>query len=478
MLQPVILCGGVGSRLWPLSRTNLPKPFIALGGQGHTLFQQTALRVTGPGLHAPLVICAEAHRFHVLEQLEQLGLRAAAVILEPESHSTAPAVALAAQWAHGNAVTDALAILPADHLMGPPDEFQAALAQAGYAARNHIVLFGITPTHANTQYGYVKLGPSLGEGEYRVDAFIEKPGRAQAEAMLAAGGHYWNSGIITASPKVLSAQFQAHAPHIWHAAGAAWQARTGEELFGTALIRPGVAFAQCPTEPFDTAVMERTATAAVIPYTGRWSDIGTWSGLAQVLPHDESGNAVTGTVLASKVSASLLHNAVPGKVVAVHGLEGVVVVDTPDALLVTSQSHAAEVKDIFATLLKHKLPQAAEPARTIRPWGWYQTIASGPGFLVKRIGVNVGGRLSLQYHNHRAEHWVVTAGTATVTNGRNTFELAPDQSTYIPQGTQHRLENHGETPLEIVEVQTGDTLEEADIVRLEDAYHRTTTAGV
>lgn len=472
MLQPVILCGGVGSRLWPLSRTNLPKPFIAIDGTTHTLFQQTVQRVTGPGLLPPLVICAEAHRFYVLEQLEQLGIRAAAVILEPAPRSTAPAIALAALWAHENAVEASLAILPADHLMGPPDEFQTALAQADPAARNHIVLFGITPTHAHTGYGYVKLGVAMGEGEYAVAAFVEKPTRARAEQMLAEGGAFWNSGIFIATAKVLAAQYQAHAAPTWHAVGNAWQGKTAETLFGTTLIRPGAAFAQAPADPFDTAVMERTATAAVIPYTGRWSDIGTWSSLAEALPHDDAGNAIHGNVLASQTSASLVHNAVADKIVAVHGLQGMVVVDTPDALLVTSKTHAHEVKAIFAQLIQHNMAQAEEPARVIRPWGWYQTIATGPGFLVKRIGVNVGGRLSLQVHQHRAEHWVVTSGTATVTNADKTFELTADQSTYIPQGTVHRLENHGEFPLEIVEVQTGDTLEESDITRLDDAYRR------
>lgn len=474
MLQPVILCGGVGSRLWPLSRTNLPKPFIRLDATTPTLFQQTVQRVTGPGLNNPLVICAEEHRFYVLEQLDQLGLRAAALILEPTPRGTAAAIATAAFWAHENAVDGPLVLVSADHLMGPPSEFQTALASASPAARNHIVLFGITPTHANTEYGYVKLGASLGEGEYSVAAFLEKPTRPRAEQLLKEGGYFWNSGIFTASAKVLAAQFQAHAGNIWHAAGTAWQGKTQESLFGTPLIRPAASFAQIPQEAFDTAVMERTATAAIIPFTGRWSDIGTWSSYAESMPQDESGNSTTGHVLAVKTAGSLIHNSTPGKIIAVQGLEGIVIVDTPDALLVTTKTHAAEVKSIFTLLQKHNLPQANQHARVVRPWGWYETIASGPGFLVKRIGVNPAGRLSLQYHNHRSEHWVVTSGTASVTHGTQTFELHPDQSTYIPQGTHHRLENHTEFPLEIVEVQTGPILEESDIVRLDDIYQRQT----
>lgn len=476
-IQPVILCGGSGSRLWPLSRSAMPKPFIPLGGAGsHTLFQQTALRVQSEDILPPLVICAAAHRFYVISQLAALGITPAAVILEPAARNTTAAIALATEWAKSASITAPLAILPADHLMGSPAEFQASLAKAAASAESAIVLFGINPSFANTEYGYIKLGQTVGAGAFKVEKFLEKPNRAAAEAMLIAGNHVWNSGMFTASPTLLGGEITAHAPHIATAVAAAWAGRATETLLGTEVIRPAASFVEVPSEQFDNAVMEKTTHAVILPYSGRWSDIGGFAALAEAMPQDDAANSIsapeTCTVLVPETNGSLIHTSVEGKVVAVHGMSDIVVVDTPDALLVTTKSRAAGVKAIFTTLQKAGQQQAETHQRVQRPWGWYETIVFGPGYLVKRIGVVPGGRLSLQYHHHRAEHWTVVTGTATVTRGEETLTLNPDESIYLPLGIHHRLENKTDTLVEIIEVQTGKILQEEDIVRVEDVYNR------
>lgn len=479
MVQPVILCGGSGSRLWPLSRSSMPKPFIGLGVAGtSTLFQQTALRVHGEGFLPPVVICADAHKFYVISQLAEMGIAPAAIILEPMARNTAAAVALAAIWAKGAGVSAPLALLPADHLMGSPAEFQAALMSAAGMAEKDIVLFGITPTFANTEYGYIRLGGSLpGQSGYRVEAFLEKPNRAAAETMLNAGNHVWNSGIFTATAALLESEFKSQSADIYAATEAAWAGHTSQEVMGATVLMPTANFAEVPSQPFDIAVMEKTQHAVVLPYNGRWSDIGGFAALAEAMPQDAAGNSLyagNGTnVMAPDTTGTLIHTSTRGKVVAVHGMSDAVIVDTPDALLVTTKSRAAGVKGVFNMLVEAGLTQAHLPQRVYRPWGWYETIASGTGFLVKRIGVVPGGRLSLQYHHHRSEHWVVTTGTATVTKGEETLTLTPDQSVYLPLGIHHRLENLTTEAVEIVEVQLGAILIEEDIVRVEDIYSRT-----
>lgn len=475
-IQPVILCGGSGSRLWPLSRSAMPKPFISLGVTGSkTLFQQTALRVNGEGFLPPVVICAEAHRFYVIAQLAEIGITPAAIILEPTARNTAAAIALATAWAKEAKVEAPLALLPADHLMGAPAEFQRALTKAAERADERIVLFGITPTFANTEYGYIRFGQPT-EGAYEVEAFLEKPNRKAAEEMLAAGNHVWNSGIFTATAKRLEAEFAAHSPEIAKATDAAWAERSLQDVMGTSVFMPGKGFAEVPSAQFDTAVMEKTKNALVMPYNGRWSDIGGFSALAEAMEQDSTGNSVFSSngahVMAPDTTGTLIHASGRSKVVAVHGMSDAVIVDTPDALLVTTKSRAAGVKAVFAMLQEQQMPHAELPQRVHRPWGWYETIAAGPGFLVKRIGVVPGGRLSLQYHHHRSEHWVVTTGTATVTKGEDTLTLTPDQSVYLPLGIHHRLENLTDEAVEIVEVQIGNILEESDIVRVEDIYSR------
>lgn len=487
-IQPVILCGGSGSRLWPLSRSAMPKPFIPLGGAGeNTLFQQTALRVQGEGFLPPLIICATAHRFYVISQLAELGITPAAVILEPVARNTTAAIALATEWAKSEAITAPLAVLPADHLMGSPQEFQTYLTAAANLAASPtpaIVLFGINPSFANTEYGYIHLGSAATHGAFTVQKFLEKPNRAAAEAMLNQGNHVWNSGMFTATPALLAAEIATFAPQIASTVATAWAARTSENLINTNVIRPSDAFSEVPSEQFDNAVMEKTTRAVILPYSGRWSDIGGFTALAEAMPQDDSGNSLSApnpaNILAPDTTGTLIHTSVSGKVIAVHGLSDAVIVDTPDALLVTTKSRAAGVKAIFATLQKNGHQQAEMHQRVHRPWGWYETICTGPasasgavsGYLVKRIGVIPGGRLSLQYHHHRAEHWTVVTGTATVTCGEEIVILNADESVYLPLGIHHRLENATDTMVEIIEVQTGKILEESDIVRVEDLYNR------
>ncbi len=484
-IQPVILCGGSGSRLWPLSRTSMPKPFIPLAGEGTpTLFQQTALRVKGEGMLPPVVICAEAHRFYVLNQLESIGITPAAVILEPAARNTTAAIALATEWAATAGITAPIAILPADHLMGSPAEFQSALNKAAQNAEGNIVLFGINPSFANTEYGYIKLGEELGAGARKVEKFLEKPNRAAAETMLMQGNHVWNSGMFTASPKLLAAELTIHAPAIAKSVAAAWAGRSTETLLHTEVIRPADSFREVPSEQFDNSVMEKTASAVILPYSGRWSDIGGFAALADAMTQDDAGNSLSTpastTVMVPDTTGTLIHSSIPHKIIAVHGISDAVVVDTVDGLLVTTKSRAAGVKGIFQQLQKNNAVQAELHHRVHRPWGWYETLCRGPlnengqvsGYLVKRIGVVPGGRLSLQYHHHRAEHWTVVTGVATVTKGEETLTLNPDESVYLPLGIHHRLENKTDKVVEIIEVQTGTLLIEEDIVRVEDIYNR------
>lgn len=477
-IQPVILCGGSGSRLWPLSRSAMPKPFISLGGQmGHTLFQQTALRVQGSGMLPPVVICAEAHRFYVLNQLEDLGIVPSAVILEPQARNTTAAIALAMEWAKTNSLKAALAILPADHLMGSPAEFQESLKTAASHASDSIVLFGINPSFANIEYGYIQLGETVGGGAHKVIKFLEKPNRANAEMLLLSGNHVWNSGMFIAAPELLTREILEHAPEVINKVSAAWDKRRSETLLHTEVIRPDECFGEVPSIQFDNAIMEKTQHAVVLAYSGRWSDIGGFAALAEALPQDDAGNSLSmpedSQVMVPDTTGTLVHTSVSNKIVAVHGLSDAVVIDTVDALLVTTKSRAAGVKTIFQNLQAAKAPQADFHNRVHRPWGWYETIVKGPGYLVKRIGVVPGGRLSLQYHHHRAEHWTVVTGVATVTKGEEVLTLKPDESVYLPLGIHHRLENKSSSDMvEIIEVQTGKTLLEEDIVRVEDVYNR------
>lgn len=473
-IQPVILCGGSGTRLWPLSRSNYPKPFIALTGQ-ETLFQQACNRVTGPAFLAPVIVSAEAQRFLVLDQLPS---PAAALILEPTARNTGPACLLAALWATAHTGPQTvLAFLPADHVIPDPAAFRSLLQQgAGLAQQGQIVLFGITPTGPNPDYGYIQsLVAKPGQGQ-KVTEFIEKPGLPKARQLIEEGNHYWNSGIFMARADVMLAELNAFRPEMLAICQKAMQSGTVESGFATPLVRPGAMFTTAPSEAIDKALHELTSNATMLPYSGRWNDVGNWDAVLSELPLDAAGNSLQGNVVTHEVTNSLVKaEGGNGKVTAVIGLSNVVVVDTPDALVITTREKAAHIKDVVGQL--KNTPEVTDHRRVQRPWGWYETLEKGPGFLVKRIQVKPGAKLSLQYHHHRAEHWVCIRGTCTVTKGEETLELKPDQSIYLPQGIQHRLANLTAEPIEIIEVQTGSLLEESDIVRLEDTYGRAPSAA-
>lgn len=468
-LVPCLLAGGSGTRLWPLSREQFPKQFLALDGP-HTLLQNTALRAAGlPGATAPLAICGEQHRFIVAEQLREAGIAGGTVLLEPEGRNTAPAAACAAHWAQEKYGPEAMVFLmAADHVIPDQAAFAAAVAAAVKAAQQErIVTFGIQPTHPETGFGYIRAGAALGDGAYAIDAFVEKPPRSRAEAFLAEGGYYWNGGMFLFRADVFLSELRRFEPEMDMQCLQAL-ARSARDIDFVRL--DSASFKQARNESIDYAVMEKTDRAALVPLDAGWNDVGSWSFL-ETLPQDARGNVARGDVVLEDSEGSLVHAS--SRLVAMVGVKDQIVVETPDAVLVTTRSRAQDVKKIVQTLKAAKRSEATSHARVYRPWGWYETIAMADRFQVKRIQVKPGEKLSLQMHHHRAEHWVVVHGTARVTCGERVFLLSEDQSTYIPLGTTHRLENPGKVPLEIIEVQSGAYLGEDDIVRFEDVYGRT-----
>ncbi|ROR29659.1 mannose-1-phosphate guanylyltransferase/mannose-6-phosphate isomerase [Inmirania thermothiophila] len=465
-IVPVILSGGAGSRLWPLSRELHPKQFLPLVGE-RSMLQETALRLGETGA-APLVVCNEAHRFMVAEQLREVAVRPRAVVLEPAGRNTAPAVALAALAAQEGGADPLLLVLPSDHLVRDAAALRAAVeAGAAHAAAGALVTFGIVPDAAETGYGYIRAGAPLDGGAFRVARFVEKPDRATAERFLAEGGYYWNSGMFLFRAGRYLEELARHAPAILEACRGAWAGRAEDADF----VRPDRgAFEACPSDSVDYAVMERTEAAVVQPLDAGWSDVGSWSALWQAREQDEAGNVVLGDVLAEDVRGSYLH--ATSRIVAAVGLEGHVVVETADAVLVAPRERVQDVKALVARLKAEGREEALLHRRVYRPWGSYETVDRAERFQVKRITVNPGASLSLQMHHHRAEHWVVVRGTARVTRGEESFLLTENQSTYIPVGVRHRLENPGKIPLELIEVQSGPYLGEDDIVRFEDRYGR------
>ena len=468
-VQPVIMAGGSGTRLWPLSRAGFPKQFLVLSGNS-SLFQQAAARLqglAGEGLAvaAPLVVCNEEHRFLVLDQLRESRSDPAAVLLEPVGRNTAPAVTLAALQAVEARADPVLVVTPADQTVTEATAFNAALARAVRAANEGaIVILGVTPDRPETGYGYIRAdGP-------RVAQFVEKPDLATAEQYLARGGYFWNAGMFVLKASAWLEALQRFRPDMLAACRAAWAARKTDALF----VRPGAAeFAAVPGDSVDYAVMEKCPGVLDIrmePLAAGWNDLGAWEAVWQVAEKDAQGNAAVGDAIVSDSHNTLVH--ATSRLVSVVGLDDVVVVETPDAVLVASREKSQDVKNIVAQLGREQRGEQVLHRKVHRPWGWYDGIDQGPRHQVKRILVKPGASLSLQMHHHRAEHWIVVTGTAEVTVGDKVLLLAENQSTYIPLGARHRLRNPGKVPLEIIEVQSGSYLGEDDIVRFEDTYGR------
>ncbi len=487
MLVPVIMAGGVGSRLWPASREAYPKQFLSFG-QGAdlgdpSLFQQSLQRLTGvSGLAAPIVVCNSEHRFLVAEQLRQLGIADATIILEPVGRNTAPAVALAALAARKQNAAACLLVLAADHVIADVAVFrQAILAGQAAAERDALVTFGIVPTHPETGYGYIKrgeAGPALATlslskaastpvALYPVERFVEKPDLLTAQTYLDSGAYYWNSGMFMFKAARYLQELEKFEPEILRVCTQAWEAATPDLDFTR--VAPEL-FAACPSKSIDYAVMEKTTGAVVVPLDAGWSDLGAWSSVWEHVPHDANGNACRGDVLLHEAKSSFVQ--AESRLVALVGMENTIVVETADAVLVASKDRVQEVKEIVRRLGEMKRPETVLHKKVYRPWGSYEGLVADTGFQVKRIIVNPGAALSLQLHHKRAEHWVVVQGVATVTCGDRKFELYENQSTYIPLETAHRLQNDTAQPLVLIEIQCGAYLGEDDIVRLDDAYGR------
>jgi len=469
-VTPVILSGGSGSRLWPVSRASFPKQFWPLLTT-QSLIQDTALRAANAGLGAPIVVCNEEHRFVVAEHLRNASIKGSRILLEPVGRNSAPAVTAAALLAAEENPNTLLWIMAADSAIADEQALRAALAKACAAAQEgHIVTFGITPDKPETGYGYIEVGTVLDDvpGAYVVSRFLEKPERAGAEAMLAAGGYLWNSGMFVFTAKALLEEMQIHAPEVLGAVRKALAGRK-EDLDFVRLER--AAFTACPDISLDYAVAERTERAAVVPANIGWSDIGSWSALWELGAKDEKGNVALGDVLLEKAVNCYVRS--DGMLTAVVGLEDAVVVTTEDAVLALHRDHAQDVKKIVDRLKTAKRHEGIAHNRMYRPWGFYESLIAGDRFQVKRIVVHPGNKLSLQKHFHRAEHWVVVNGTALVTREHEQVMLRENESVYLPLGAVHRLENPGRIDLELIEVQSGAYLGEDDIVRIEDNYGRT-----
>lgn len=465
-LIPVLLSGGSGTRLWPLSRETHPKQFQPLVGE-QSLLQATWRRLEGlPGAGRPIVVANEEHRFMVAEQLRQVGVAPAALLLEPVGRNTAPAIAVAALQAQAGGGDPLLLVLPSDHVIRDEAGFRAAVLAAVPAAEaGALVTFGIVPAGPETGYGYIQA--AAGEGVRAVARFVEKPDLATARDYVASGRYFWNSGMFLFRASRYLDELQRFAPAIVEAARAALAGGKRDADF----LRLGrAAFEASPSDSIDYAVMEKTDAAAVLPIDVGWSDVGSWSALWEIADQDPDGNAHHGDVLALGCRNTLAWGG--RRLVSLLGLKDVIVVDTDDALLVAARDQVQQVKDIVARLKAERRPQASVHRKVYRPWGSYDGIDSGERFQVKRIVVNPGAALSLQMHHHRAEHWIVVSGSARVTCDDKVFLLAENQSTYIPLGSKHRLENPGKVPLELIEVQSGSYLGEDDIVRFEDVYGR------
>ena len=475
-IYPVILSGGSGTRLWPLSREHYPKQLLALVGE-QTMLQQTISRLDNlPNIQAPLVVSNEEHRFLVAEQLRQLNKTPEAIILEPVGRNTAPALTLAALILMKSDPDAVMLVMPADHVIQNNTAFQLAVEHgARFAEQNQLVTFGVVPTGPETGYGYIKKGAPIdeqavansGATAFRVSAFVEKPDQLKAKQYIDSGEYLWNSGIFMMRVSVWLQELARHRPDIAKACANAYEQGKADADF----YRVDKAlFTQCPSDSIDYAVMEKTDRATVVPLDAGWSDVGARPALSEVSARDSDGNVMQGDVMAHQTRNTLL--IAQHRLVAAVGLQDVIVVETADAVLVAHKDKAQDVKAIVSRLKDAKRSEHISHRKVYRPWGCYEGVDAGERFQVKRITVNPGAALSLQMHHHRAEHWIVVKGTARVTRGDDVFLLTENQSTYIPLGTKHRLENPGPTPLEMIEVQSGGYLGEDDIVRFEDRYNR------
>jgi len=478
-VQPVILCGGSGTRLWPLSRLGFPKQFLCLTGTD-SLFQLAAARLAGLArpdvqVSGPIVVTGEEHRFLAVEQLREAGIALRAALLEPVGRNTAPALTLAALAATVDGDDPILVVTPADQTVTETAAFAQAIDRAiRQAAAGGIVILGITPDHPATGYGYIRAERGA-DTSFTVRHFAEKPAEETARRYLAEGGYFWNAGIFVLRASTWLNALDAFRPDIAAATRVAWDKRSADANPATPFIRPGrLEFAAIPSDSIDYAVMERCPGSAfaigMVPLDAGWSDLGAWDAVWDVLPKDDNGNAHHGDTLAVNTSNSLIYSS--SRLVSLLGVSNLVVIETPDAVLVADKSRTQDVKLLVEGLHADGREEHALHRKVLRPWGWYDSIDQGGRFKVKRIQVNPGASISLQRHHHRAEHWVVVMGTAEVTNGDKTVLLSENQSTYIPLGELHRLSNPGIIPLEIIEVQSGSYLGEDDIVRFEDDYGR------
>ncbi len=470
LIHPAILSGGSGTRLWPMSRTFYPKQLLPLVGD-KTLLQQAALRVVAaPRFAAPLVIANEEHRFIIAEQLREIGVAPHGLLLEPVGRNTAPAACVAA-LSLAEVDPDALMLLmPSDHTIDDTAAFLAATERAAEAARaGRLVTFGIHPERAETGYGYIQRNGALAgvEGAFAVARFVEKPDAVTAERYRKSGDFFWNSGIFLFPASLYLSELERLRPDMLSACRAALKAARRDDDF---IRLDKEAFAACPADSIDYAVMEHTAKAAVVPVAMGWSDLGSWDALWELAEKDDAGNVLAGNVIAEDAKNCYLRS--ESGLVAALGVEDLVVVATDDAVMLAPKSRAQDVRRLVARLVKENRGEADALPRVHRPWGSYETLHAGHRVQVKHILVKPGGKLSLQMHHHRAEHWVVVQGTAKIVRGDEELMLTEDQSTYIPLGTAHRLENPGKIPLHLIEVQSGAYLGEDDIVRFEDSYGR------
>jgi mannose-1-phosphate guanylyltransferase/mannose-6-phosphate isomerase len=471
-VYPVILSGGAGTRLWPLSREMYPKQLLALTSR-NSMLQETALRLAPiAGAGAPIVVCNEAHRFTVAEQLRALRIEPSAIMLEPAGRNTAPAVALAALKAQELNAEATIVVAPADHVIRDARAFQqAADLAAGLAQAGKLVTFGIVAHSPETGYGYIRRGPGAGPA-YPVAQFIEKPPLEVAEKFVAAGDYYWNSGMFVFKASRYLAELQAFAPDILEAVTAAYRAARADLDF----VRiDRTAFAACRSDSIDYAVMEKTLDAVVLPLDAGWSDVGSWSSLFDALPADGDGNVLQGDVLVHDTHDCFVHST--SRLVTAVGMADHIVVETKDAVFVAPKDRVQDVKELVTAIKRAGRSESAWHREVYRPWGSYDSIDEGERFHVKRLSLKPGGMLALQMHHHRAEHWIVVQGTARVTCGEKTFLLSENESTFVPIGTRHRIENPGKVPLHIIEVRSGTYLGEDDIVRFEDKYGREGTTN-